>query len=88
MGSAKQDAYNQPFCAPSSWWKDLSTKTQSILITAGADEVLVDDIKAFTDKIKVGLHHWFATIETDHALIIDLGYHSRIAGCDWDRRGP
>ena len=54
MGSAKADEYNQPFRAASSWWENLSGKVQNMLITAGSDEVLVDDIMAFAEKIKVG----------------------------------
>ena len=53
MGSAEADEYNQPFIAEPSWWKDLPNVVQSILVTAGSYEVLLDDIKAFVEKIQV-----------------------------------
>ncbi len=53
MGGADTDSYNQPFRAPDGWWKDLNGAVQDLLITAGTDEVLVDDIKAFATKIEV-----------------------------------
>ena len=53
MDDADTDNYNQPFCAPDNWWKDLTGIIGGLLITAGTDEVLVDDIKAFADKIQV-----------------------------------
>lgn len=53
MGRAEVDGYNQPFCAPSKWWNELNDVVQSVLITAGTNEVLVDDIKAFADRIEV-----------------------------------
>ena len=41
MGDAKQDHYNQPVVAPSSWWKDIPVR--DVLITGG-EEVLIDEI--------------------------------------------
>ena len=51
MGSEEADPYNQPGTAPTDWWNDL--KTKNILIVAGKDEVLVDDIEAMAKKIQV-----------------------------------
>lgn len=53
MDGADTDHYNQPFHAPGSWWIDLNGAVQDVLITAGTDEVLVDDIEAFAEKLKV-----------------------------------
>ena len=53
MGDADADNYNEPFRAPSNWWEDLNLVVRNLLITAGSDEVLVDDIKAFSNKIDV-----------------------------------
>lgn len=53
MDGADTDNYNQPFRAPDSWWIDLNGAVRDVLITAGTDEVLVDDIRAFALKIEV-----------------------------------
>lgn len=53
MDGADTDNYNQPFRAQDSWWKDLNGIVKDLLITAGTDEVMVDDIKGFADKIQV-----------------------------------
>ncbi|KAI9874226.1 MAG: hypothetical protein M1830_010047, partial [Pleopsidium flavum] len=50
MSRAQTDNYNQPLNAPASWWKDL--KVDAVLILAGADEVLVDDIKEVARRIE------------------------------------
>ena len=53
MGSATPDEYNQPFRTSDSWWNDLPKIVPNVLITAGADEVLVDGIRLFAETIKV-----------------------------------
>lgn len=53
MGGAKVDNYNQPFRAVAGWWKDLHGVVQNVIVTAGTDEVLLDDIQAFADTLKV-----------------------------------
>lgn len=45
------DNYNQPLQAPTDWWKDIPV--QEMLIVAGKDEILVDDIVAFANTLKV-----------------------------------
>ena len=66
MGDANMDPYNQPFHAPGDWWIDLNGTVQDILITAGTDEVLVDDIEAFAEKLKV------CTIAVEPTAAIDM----------------
>lgn len=53
MGNAPVDAYNQPFIAESGWWNGLESVVEDILITSGAKEVLIDDIKDFVSRITV-----------------------------------
>lgn len=53
MNGADADNYNQPFRASDEWWSGLGGVVQSLLITAGTDEVLVDGIAAFAAKIRV-----------------------------------
>lgn len=55
LGDAKPDEYNQPFHAPASWWSDLPSKVEDILITGGSEEVMVDDIERFAKKIEVSI---------------------------------
>ena len=66
MGDADMDFYNQPFHAPGDWWIDLKGTVQDILITAGTDEVLVDDIEAFAGKLKV------CTIAVEPPVAMDM----------------
>ena len=58
MDDAAADNYNQPFRAPGSWWKELNSTVKDVIITAGADEVIVDDIQAFAEKLKVCTMAW------------------------------
>ena len=53
MGDAPVDAYNQPFTAENEWWKGLESVVEDMLITAGTQEILVDDIKDFVSRITV-----------------------------------
>lgn len=53
MGDAKIDAYNQPFTAEKDWWKGIEKVATDIVITGGTEEVLIDGIKEFSDKLKV-----------------------------------
>lgn len=52
MGGAEPDNYNQPLRAPASWWE--GSKVGEVLIVAGADEVLIDQVKELAGKIEVG----------------------------------
>jgi acetyl esterase/lipase len=51
IANAKRDNYTDPSCAPTSWWKDL--KVKELLITGGANEVLLPMIEDLVKKIKV-----------------------------------
>ena len=53
MGGASTDPYNQPLTAPSEWWQGL--RADEVLIVAGADEVMIDAIRAFIKKFEVRL---------------------------------
>lgn len=53
MGSAEADEYNLPLRAEVGWWKGLKDVVGEILITAGADELMLHDIKAISKKIEV-----------------------------------
>lgn len=53
MGAADPDNYNQPFLAAAGWWAGLNEVVQDVRVTAGTDEVLVDDISAFAEILKV-----------------------------------
>jgi acetyl esterase/lipase len=47
------DEYNQPIMAPPSWWQGFPAK--EVLIVAGKDEILVDDIVIFAGKLEEGM---------------------------------
>jgi acetyl esterase/lipase len=47
------DAYNQPIMAPAEWWTGLPV--EEVLIVAGKDEILVDDIEAFVGVLRRGM---------------------------------
>jgi acetyl esterase/lipase len=49
---AASDYYNQAVTAPPEWWEGL--KVESVLIVAGADEVLVDGIMEFKENLEKG----------------------------------
>lgn len=51
LQEAAMDNYNNPLSAPHEWWGNIPVT--EVLVTAGEDEVLVDDIVAMTDKLKV-----------------------------------
>lgn len=50
--SEASDFYNQASTAPSEWWEGL--KVGSVLITAGAEEVLLDGIREFSKTLSKG----------------------------------
>ncbi|KAI1967634.1 hypothetical protein LOZ53_003631 [Ophidiomyces ophidiicola] len=50
LGGQAKDYYNQPYLAPTEWWKGL--KTNSLLVLAGSDEILLSSIEEFVKKIK------------------------------------
>ena len=51
VGDGKLDNYIQASQAPVEWWKDV--KTKALLVFLGGDDVLVDAVGQFVDKIKV-----------------------------------
>jgi acetyl esterase/lipase len=51
---SSHDSYSEPLRAQRGWWKDASKAVDSVLIWAGADEILVDSIEAFADKFEAG----------------------------------
>lgn len=52
MGDAPNDNYNTPLGAPSDWWQN--TPADRFIVLAGKDEVFIDDIERFVEKLKVG----------------------------------
>ena len=53
MGDATQDNYTSPLDAPPHWWTGFPAN--DILVLAGGDEVFVDDIQEFAQKLNVCL---------------------------------
>jgi len=77
MGRAPPDFYNQPAMAPREWWKDL--KVDEVLIVAGKDEVLVDDIEVLAQRIQDAHTRTTTAIVADEAhdqplMDVVLGY--------------
>jgi hypothetical protein len=66
MGDAKQDHYNQPVVAPSSWWKDVPVR--DVLITGG-EEVLIDEIREFAPKFRVCTSTWLRLLNHDRLAL-------------------
>jgi acetyl esterase/lipase len=53
MGTAPVDAYNQPGTADEKWWQGIDRKVRDVLMTAGGNEVMVDDARTFSETLKV-----------------------------------
>ena len=51
VNGAQRDFYHQALMAPVEWWSKL--RVEGILIVAGSDEIMIDDIKAFATKLQV-----------------------------------
>jgi acetyl esterase/lipase len=51
MGEAARDNYTYPLDAAPEWWKGLPVG--ETLVLTGGDELLVDDVKIFAEKLKV-----------------------------------
>jgi acetyl esterase/lipase len=47
------DTYNQPIMVPAEWWTGLPV--EEVLIVAGKDEILVDNIETFTGVLRRGM---------------------------------
>lgn len=52
QGGVTTDYYLEPLSAPPQWWADLPVR--HILVTAGSEEVFVDDIEAMTGRLQAG----------------------------------
>ncbi|KAK3687384.1 Alpha/Beta hydrolase protein [Podospora appendiculata] len=50
LGKAPEDEYNSPLGASEDWWRDF--QAERILVISGGDELLVDDIVQFTEKLQ------------------------------------
>ncbi|OAL53527.1 alpha/beta-hydrolase [Pyrenochaeta sp. DS3sAY3a] len=48
------DAYSEPLLADASWWQNMHTVAQQIYVWAGANELFVDSVRAFFDKLRLG----------------------------------
>lgn len=48
------DEYNQPIMAPLEWWRGLPV--EEVLIVAGKDEILVDDVVEFAGRLEEGMN--------------------------------
>lgn len=46
------DAYNRPIAAPAGWWDGVSNISEKALITAGADEALLDGVLGFVEQFR------------------------------------
>ncbi|CAI4211268.1 unnamed protein product [Parascedosporium putredinis] len=53
LAGTAQDAYNAPLGAEAGWWEDMPT--EALCVVAGEDEMFIDDIRAFVEKLKK--HH-------------------------------
>ena len=72
--TSTSDNYNQAVLAPPEWWEHLLVK--DVLIIAGKDEILSDDIVEFADKlcrVKKEVEFLLAEQEAHGAPTFDLG---------------
>jgi acetyl esterase/lipase len=53
MGTAPTDAYNQPGTVTGKWWQGIDTMVRDVVITAGENEVMIDDTRTFSETLKV-----------------------------------
>ncbi|KAF9894807.1 hypothetical protein FE257_004428 [Aspergillus nanangensis] len=67
QGSAPTDHYLEPLSAPQEWWSGLPI--EDVLITAGADEIFVDDIQSFGNKLQAAVPK--TSVVTTHQEIHD-----------------
>lgn len=51
MANAPKDNYNTPADAPAEWWKGV--KVDHIGVVGGENEILIDDIRTMTERMKV-----------------------------------
>lgn len=48
------DFYNEPVTAPSWWWEGTASVIDEVLVWAGANEILIDSIEAWTERFTKG----------------------------------
>lgn len=53
LGSAEPDEYNAPVTASAEWWGGIQGVVRDVIVTAGTEEVLFDDIKTLVNLLKV-----------------------------------
>lgn len=53
LNGKESTPYAEALRAPAEWWKD--AKVEQVMVTAGADEILVDPISLWVEKFKVSL---------------------------------
>lgn len=51
-GAEPGDPWCEPFLAPAEWWEGFRAK--GLLVTAGADEILLSCVEAFVEKVREG----------------------------------
>jgi len=64
------DYYNQAITAPLKWWEGL--QVQEVLIVAGEEEVLIDGIKDFAQRLSKGFGEEKVTL-----VVAQGGYHDQ-----------
>ncbi|KAF2655212.1 alpha/beta-hydrolase [Lophiostoma macrostomum CBS 122681] len=82
MGTAPTDAYNQPGTASEKWWQGIDAKVRDIMMTAGGDEVMFDDQRAFSETLKQSfpsLEVQFFQGETHDQLFMDPVVGEKVA---------
>lgn len=53
LAGKETSPYAEAFLAPADWWRD--SEVEQLLTVAGADELLIDPIKAWSDKYRVSV---------------------------------
>ncbi|KAJ9617862.1 hypothetical protein H2204_013389 [Knufia peltigerae] len=77
MAGAQPDNYNTPLDAPAEWWKGIKVGDGDVAIVAGANEILVDDIREFKDHVKVNspnLEYLEAAEEGHDGFVMDRAF--------------
>jgi len=52
LGGAPADPYNQPLTAPRGWWSELGAWVTDVLVVAGSDEIMVDDVVRLVEVLR------------------------------------
>ncbi|KAI1260531.1 alpha/beta-hydrolase [Xylariaceae sp. FL1019] len=72
LGETPSDAYNSPATAAAEWWKGTPSVVRDLILTAGRQEILFDDIETFTAMFRSsvpGLKTIFVEETHDQALM-------------------